>query len=240
MIKGLIFKMLLGKKASSETYINYLRKKGAKIGDRTIFFSPHQISVDVVNPWLIEIGDDVQITGGVRILTHDYSWSVLKHKYGEILGSVGKVKIGNNVFIGSDSILLKNTDIGNNVIVGAGSVVNNKIPDNCIAAGNPCKVIMSLDEFYEKRKKKQREEAVALAKAYFERTGVIPPKEIFHEYFFLFEDGSSLINAFNKKLELTGNFEESLDALKKNNNMFRNYDEFILKCNLNVGVSKFV
>ena len=49
--------------------------------------------------------------------------------------------IGNNVFIGMKSTILKGVHIGNNVIVGAGSVVVKDVPDNCIVAGNPAKII---------------------------------------------------------------------------------------------------
>lgn len=57
------------------------------------FFSPLRISIDDTQPWLIEIGNDVQITGGVRILAHDYSWSVLKKAYSPIWGWMEKLKL---------------------------------------------------------------------------------------------------------------------------------------------------
>jgi len=52
-----------------------------------------------------------------------------------------EIKIGNNVWIGRDSTVLKGVTIGNNVVIGAKSVVTKDIPSNCIAAGNPAKVI---------------------------------------------------------------------------------------------------
>ena len=87
-------------------------------------------------PWLIDIGKNVKITEGVTILTHGFDWSVLKGVYGDILGSSGGVKIGDNVFIGMQTTILKGVHIGNNVIIGANSLVNKDIPDNCVAAGN--------------------------------------------------------------------------------------------------------
>lgn len=54
------------------------------------------------------------------------------------------IKIGDNCFIGMNSIILKGTTLGNNVVVGAGSVVHGSFPDNCIIAGNPAKVIRQL------------------------------------------------------------------------------------------------
>ncbi len=147
-----------------EGYVAYLRELGCTIGERVVIFDPKSTTIDVTRPWLIEIGNDVQIPFGVAILTHGYDWSVLKGAYGDILGSAGKVKIGNNVFIGARSVILKGTTIGNNVIIGAGSVVGKDIPDNVVAAGNPCRVIMTLEEYYEKRKGAQLAEATELVR----------------------------------------------------------------------------
>lgn len=72
----------------------------------------------------------------------------------------GRIIIGNNVFVGVNSIILRNSSIGDNCIIGAGSVVCSTIPPNSVATGNPAKVIMSLDEFCEKRKKNALKEAV--------------------------------------------------------------------------------
>ena len=95
-----------------------------RIGTGTKLFSkPSAVLIDLTRPWLIDIGQNVQITIGVKMLTHGYDWSVLKGKYGEVLGSAGKVTIGDNCFIGMNTVILKGTTIGNNTIVGAGSVV---------------------------------------------------------------------------------------------------------------------
>lgn len=66
---------------------------------------------------------------------------------------IGRVTIGNNVFIGAGSIILPNVKIGNNVIVGAGSIVSRTIPDNSVALGTPARIICSYEEFVEKKKK---------------------------------------------------------------------------------------
>lgn len=109
---------------NAASYIPYLRSKGMRIGEGTkLFANPKNVFIDPTRPWLIDIGKDVQITNGVKILTHGYDWSVIKGKYGEVLGSAGKVTIGNNCFIGMNSIILKGSTIGDNVIIGAGSIV---------------------------------------------------------------------------------------------------------------------
>lgn len=89
MLKEFIKKKIYKEKYSSETYISWLRQQGMKIGERVKVFVPTKTTIDITRPWLIEIGDDVQITEGVTILTHGYDWSVLKGVYGEVLGSSG-------------------------------------------------------------------------------------------------------------------------------------------------------
>lgn len=96
-------------------------------------------------PWLITIGDDVTISSGVRILTHDASTNVVG------CGTkLGKVDIGNNVFIGCGSIILCGTRIGDNVVVGAGSVVAHDLESDAVYAGNPARKICTIDEYREK------------------------------------------------------------------------------------------
>lgn len=60
------------------------------------------------------------------------------------LASTAPVTIGSNVWIGGGTIVLPGVTIGDNTTIGAGSVVNKSIPANCLAAGNPCKVIRHL------------------------------------------------------------------------------------------------
>lgn len=107
MIKKILKKIILKEKADSKSYIKAMRKKGCKIGERVVIYAPQKTLIDMTRPWLVEIGNDVRITEGVKILTHGYDWSVIKGVYGEVLGSSGKVKIGNNVFIGMNSVILK-------------------------------------------------------------------------------------------------------------------------------------
>ena len=92
MLKQKIRKILYREKADSESYIKYLRQQGMKIGERVNIYVPSKTTIDITRPWLIEIGDDVQITEGVTVLTHGYDWSVLKGVYGEVLGSSGGSK----------------------------------------------------------------------------------------------------------------------------------------------------
>lgn len=221
-------KLKYGVRYSSDTYVKYLRNTGVKIGSRTTIFDPRTTIIDETRPWMISIGDDVQITSGVTILTHGFDWSVLKGVYGEVLGSSGKVSIGNNVFIGMKSTVLKGVSIGNNVIIGANSLVNRDIPDNCVEAGNPCRVIMSLDEYYKKRKYEQVKEATELIREYREKMGKNPDESVLHEFFWLFSDNpDSLHDVFKNMNKITGNESFTNEVMRKHKKEYKDIHEFI-------------
>lgn len=120
---------------------NKIIKGGGKVGENVQFINT---TIDMIVPYLISIGNDVTLSG-VKILAHDAS---LFNSIGYT--KVGRVTIGNNVFIGWGSIVLMDTTIGNNVVIGAGSVVTRDIPDNSVAVGNPCRVICTYEEYKEK------------------------------------------------------------------------------------------
>ena len=105
----------------------------------------HNSIIDSLTPELIEIGDNFISAPGSMILSHDAS---LFSNYG--VYKVGKTKIGDNVFIGANAIILPGVKIGNNVIVGAGSVVTKDISDNLVVAGNPAKIITDVESYYNK------------------------------------------------------------------------------------------
>lgn len=96
--------------------------------------------------FLLTIGNNVTISDA-RILLHDAS-TKMALKYSR----VGRVTIGDNVFIGADSIILPSITIGNNVVVGAGTVVTKDVPDNSVIVGNPGRIITSYDEFINRNK----------------------------------------------------------------------------------------
>ncbi|MBL0358091.1 MAG: acyltransferase [Chitinophagaceae bacterium] len=91
----------------------------------------------------IIIGDDVMC--GANTLITDFDWhGILPHERKTSSGDSSPILIGNNVFIGYGSIVLKGVTIGDNSVIGANSVVTRDIPANVIAGGNPCKVIKNL------------------------------------------------------------------------------------------------
>ena len=228
MIKKILKRIIYREKYNSETYSRWLRKQGVKIGERVKFYGPQSVLLDLSRPWLIEIGDDVQITAGVTILTHGYDWSVLKGVYGDVLGSAGGVSIGDNVFIGTQSTILKGVHIGNNVIIGANSLVNHDIPDNCVAAGNPAHVIMTLEEYYKKRKDAQYEEAVELVKKYRERYKKEPNDECLREFFWLFANADDPFpKCWKHVMELVGNEDFFYAKMAMQSPHFKNKKSFL-------------
>lgn len=104
-------------------------------------------------PYLIQIGNNVRITSGVKFCTHDGGmWVIRNLGWNKQADLFGKIKIGDNVHIGWNAVIMPNVTIGNNVVIGIGAVVTHDVPDNCIVAGVPARVIKILDAYYEKNK----------------------------------------------------------------------------------------
>jgi acetyltransferase-like isoleucine patch superfamily enzyme len=207
---------------NSNLYIAYLRKKGVLIGEGTRFFG--QIGIDASKPCLVEIGRNCVLTGGVSVLIHSYDWAVLREKYGDMYPSSGKVVLEDNVFVGAGSIILKGVRIGKNTIIGTGSVVTHDIPPNSVAAGNPCRVIMSMDAYREKRKKEYLQEAKAYAFELYRKTGKVPTKESFWDEFPLFlrrnEDWG--------KLPVKEHLGSAFESFMKSKPVYDSFEEFLI------------
>jgi len=95
----------------------------------------------------IKIGKNATIGANCKIIDNDFHpLDAEKRRLGlnKEFTRRSPIEIGDNCFIGMNSIILKGTTIGNNVIVGAGSVVQGKFPDNCIIAGNPARIIRKI------------------------------------------------------------------------------------------------
>ena len=207
---------------NSKLYVSYLRKKGVTIGEGT-----HGMGlkgIDLTRPRLVEIGRNCIISQNVIILTHDV-FSILREKYGEVLCSSGKVVVEDNCFIGANAIILKGVRIGKNTVIAPGSVVTHDIPADSVAAGNPCRVIKSIDEYYEKRKRIYVEEAKAYALELYRKTGKVPNRENFWEEFPLF---LSREPANWGKLPVRKQCGSALPNFLKSKPLYKSFEEFLI------------
>lgn len=215
-----------GRFTKPDLFNRILRYEGFEIGEGTIFYTP--VVIDRQRPWMLKIGKYCKITRGVTILTHDYSRSVLRRVYGEIIGEARMTTIGDNVFIGVNSTILMGAQIGNNVIIGAGSVVGGGIPDNTVVSGNPAKVIRTLDEHYQRRKQNVLKEAKIWFESYKDRFGHYPPESAAGPFFPLFTNRETFDYENDKRLFCNGdNMEEVIADFKKGIPMFKSFKEFI-------------
>lgn len=137
-----IVKELLGK--SEDAFINppFYCDYGTHIEvGKNVFVNYNCTIIDV---GMVRIGDNVQIAPNVAIYTaghpmHPATRNTL-YEYGI------DITIGNNVWIGGNSVILPGVTIGDNAVIGAGSVVTKDVPAWTMAAGNPCRVIRKITE----------------------------------------------------------------------------------------------
>ena len=114
----------------------------------------------------VRLGDNCMLAPNVSIYTAGHTLYPDSRRLGYEYGL--DVCIGNDVWIGGNTVILPGVRIGNNVVIGAGSVVTKDIPDWSLAAGNPCKVIRQITEadkdFYFKNRRIDPETAAAIEK----------------------------------------------------------------------------
>jgi len=108
-------------------------------------------------PYLIRIGEFVRISSNVKFVNHDGAIHVMRQLHNKKYDIITPIKVGDNVFIGTDSIILPGVEIGNNCIIGAGSIVTRNTEPNSVYAGIPAKRISSVDDYYNKNKEKIHE-----------------------------------------------------------------------------------
>lgn len=105
-------------------------------------------------PWLISIGSDTIVASGVKFIEHDASYynayRFLNKKAIPQGEKMGAIVIGDNCFIGANSVVLGGSKIGDNSIIAAGAVVHGNIPSNEVWGGVPAKYIMKTEEYAKK------------------------------------------------------------------------------------------
>ena len=108
----------------------------------------------VLDEGRVTIGESVFIGPNVSLLTpiHPLRWQDRNSFFNERTGSVtnleraGSIVIGDNCWIGGGATVCPGVTIGSGCVIGAGSVVTRDIPDNCLALGNPCRVVREITE----------------------------------------------------------------------------------------------
>lgn len=131
---------------SPNKYVDYC---GVKHGENLHIYGKVSFGSE---PWIITIGDNVYLTNDIKFITHD-GGTLLFRDIVPDLEITKPISIGNNVYIGVNTIILPGVTIGNNVVVGAGSVITKSLDSNGVYAGNPARLIKSLDEYYNKIEK---------------------------------------------------------------------------------------
>ena len=139
---------------SNEMKIKWSRRAGVKIGSGCSLVGRVEWGSE---PYLIEIGDNVRITDGVAFVTHDGGIHVLRRNWNghtvlPVADVFGRIKVGNNVFVGIRTIIMPGVTIGDNAIIGAGSIVTKDVPSNTVVCGVPAKTVRTLEEYAEKIK----------------------------------------------------------------------------------------
>jgi acetyltransferase-like isoleucine patch superfamily enzyme len=127
---------------STKSGVEFARHKGVKVGEGCRIYTKGFGS----EPWMISVGNKVTITSGVILLTHDGStWLMNDEKGRRYLYK--RIEIGNNVFIGVNSILMPGVKVEDNVIIAAGSIVTKSVPSGVIVAGNPARIIGDYESY---------------------------------------------------------------------------------------------
>ena len=89
----------------------------------------------------IHIGDNCMLANGVYLTDSD--WHDIYNR--TVMGRTAPIVMGSNVWVGDSATVCKGVTLGENSIIGAGSIVTQSVPPNCVAAGNPAKVVKELD-----------------------------------------------------------------------------------------------
>ena len=130
-----------------EEYADYLRRHGKfyAIGEHCSILT----TTVFTDPAYVRIGNNVRFSS-CSLIGHDGVVAMLNHAYDLKLDSVGKIDIGDNVFIGFNAIVLPNVTIGSNAIVAAGAVVTKNVAAGDIVAGIPAKPIGRVEDLVQR------------------------------------------------------------------------------------------
>ena len=125
----------------------YARRQGVNIGKECLIATRNWGT----EPYLITIGNRVQVTSDVRFYTHGGS-HVARRKYPKF-DVFGKIKVEDGAYIGACSMIMPGVTIGEGAMVAAGSIVTRSVAPYTVVAGNPARLVCTVDEYIEKNLK---------------------------------------------------------------------------------------
>lgn len=130
------------------------RKAGVTVGENCEIFATASFGSE---PYLISIGDHVRVNKNVEFITHDGGTWVFRSQFytpsfknAKNATLFGRIRVGNNVHIGTNSVIMPGVNIGNNVIIGCNAIVTRNVPDNSVFAGVPARFIETIQEYESK------------------------------------------------------------------------------------------
>lgn len=129
----------------------YSRKLGVTIGEGCQILD-NPASVFGSEPWLVTVGNQVDITGGVRFICHEGGMWCARRLKPELkdYDLFRPIRVGDNVMIGTRAVIMPGVTIGSNVIIAGCSVITKDVPDGAVVAGIPAKQISTVESFVEK------------------------------------------------------------------------------------------
>lgn len=127
--------------------MKYARHIGVKIGEDCLIATRHWST----EPYLITIGDNVQVTEGVSFFTHGGGNSV--RRIDPTFDAFGKIVVEDWAYIGAGSMIMPGVTIGEGALVAAGSIVTKSVAAHTVVGGNPAKLICTTQDYYERNKK---------------------------------------------------------------------------------------
>ena len=126
----------------------YAKKLGVNMGENCHIYGKVSWGTE---PWIITLGNNVHITNECRFVTHDGATLLFRNQE-PTLELTKPIIVGNDVYIGTRSIIMGGVIIGDKVIIGAGSVVTKNIPSNSVVVGVPARIIKTADNYFIKAK----------------------------------------------------------------------------------------